>query len=351
MTLDVRSGYTVTLARLPEDASGILRLWGAAFPALAGEPGERKLRTMYADNPAGTGTLLLLHAPTGGGVGVMGLGRRAYRFGDRTIRGGTMADLAVVPKHRALGPALILVQAAVAGSHGSFDFLCGFPNQRSEPVFVRAGYTKLTGMIRYGRPLRSARYVRASFRQWWGRLLAPLLDVALWLRDAGRRAVSARTLAYREADGFDASFDSLWAVCSERPLLMAERSRRALTWYFAELAADRRWRVSTARAPGGELEAYVVWRVMNRVAQVADFLWSDATVGRALLERIVWSARKQGCTSVSVEFSGDPCVVKTLRDARFRPREDRPVYYVPGDLPPENTFDEWYLTGFDRDAL
>jgi len=352
MTAEVAGRYTVRPAQIPRDAHAVLSLWKKAFPAFGNDAGDRKLRTMYHENPAGTGSLFLLYAPGGDAVGVMGLGRRAYRLGDKTIRGCVMADLTVAEEHRSLGPAVVLMRGAVGGSRDDFDLLFGFPNDLSEAVVVRAGYRKLGDMTRYGRPLRSGSYLRTRFRRSYVRLLAPLLDAALWLRDVRRRARYSQIGRYREGAAFEGSFDSLWASCSKRPALMAERSVRMLTWYFCELSAGTPWLVSTARAAGsGEVEGYAVWRIQDEVARVADFLWADARVGLALLERVSWTARRRGCTSVTAEFSGASDVAKTLRDAGFHPRETRPIYHVRGESAMGDVPSEWYMTGFDRDAI
>jgi hypothetical protein len=305
---------------------------------------------MYAGGPAGEGLLFLLERDGAEPVGVTGIGRRKFALGDDVVRAGIMADFTVAPEHRSLMPALKLLRASVAGSLELFDFLYSLPNERAEAVFMRAGYRKLGEMVRYVRPTRSTRFFESRLGRLWGRIVAPFVDVALWARDlAGQRHLRRRFRSGERRD-FDASFDTLWTKRFTASALISVRSQETLAWRFLEGEPTPDWRISTVHGRASDqLCGYAVWRVEADTAQVADFLWSDDSSAAALLERVAWSARRAGCSSIALEFSGGGGVAAIFNAAGFWTRESHPVYYVAGKAGAAPPLTDWYLTTFDRD--
>jgi hypothetical protein len=346
-----RQAYAVRPAQLPAEVSTVLALWKGALNTLDDATWRRKLRWMYMDNPAGEGSTYVLETPGASVVGVICLARRTLALGVRTLRGGILADFAVAPEHRVLGPALKLLAGALAATRDTFDFVYGFPNEKAEVVFRRAGYLKLGDMTRYARPLRSRRLLEIRIGAWWSRILAPIVDLALRARDCGRQLWRGQRWRCMERSSFGSAFDSLWARRSPGPGLVSVRSSRMLTWRFLEEDPMSEWRVSTAAPRGSsEISGYVVWRVQGSTAGLADFFWSDSCVAGALLGYVAQAARRLGCTVATLEFSGDPQVADALRAAGFHPRETHPVYYIPDSPSESGPASRWYMTGFDRDV-
>lgn len=341
--------YSVRAARLQEDAEDALSLWSVGLHRP--EDGCRKIRWMYDEScPAGEGQLFLLESDQSGPVGVTGIGKRTFAAGNETIRAGIMADFTVAPAHRSLMPALRLLRASVAESLERFDFLYSLPNERAEAVFLRARYRKVGKMTRYVRPARSTHFLESRMGGVWGRIVAPFVDAALWVRDIARRCRVPARLLYGERSDFDASFDSLWARRLARSTLISVRSSEMLTWRFLDREPSPDWRVSTVHDNGsGELRGYAVWRAEAGAAQVADFLWSDESAGTALLEQVSWRARRSGCSAVTLEFFGNAGVGAVLKSAGFWARDSHPVYCVPSKLDATEPRTDWYLTTFDRD--
>src|SRR5688500_18512216 len=98
----------------------------------------------YLACPHGPPLLQLLRHIDGDWVGTACAGRRRMRWQGRDISAGVLVDLAVVPEHRSLGPALILQQGLIEAGARDLDLLYGFPNPKAAAVFKRIGYNKLT---------------------------------------------------------------------------------------------------------------------------------------------------------------------------------------------------------------
>src|SRR3546814_9956247 len=86
------------------------------------------------------------------GVGISG--PRQMLFGGRRVSAGGLVDLAVLPAHRSLGPALTLQTALMEAGAKRFDLLYGFPNPKAAAVFRRVGYAPLGELSRHARVLR-----------------------------------------------------------------------------------------------------------------------------------------------------------------------------------------------------
>jgi len=346
-----KSEYRVRVGSFEEDASDVLAIWDSGFQVLHGEAGERKLTWMYQDNPAGEGHLLVLEAD-GEPVGVHCLGLRTFSLSSGTVVGGIMADFVVDEAHRTLGPALQLLREGISFGGQELAFLYGFPNESAEAVFRRAGYRKVGHIRRYGRPLKTLPFLSQRIPQFLAVLTAPVGDLVLSLLDRLASRSQGRSLSWEELHGFDERFDALWARGAGQGAITSERSSRVLEWRFGPGSGlDGRRILAATRGPGGELVGYLVWRREDRLAVVFDvFSAGDAGVLSALLKEFRWRARKDGCTSVTLELAGTPEAEQALARAGFAQREARPVYLVDGteslldgDLP-------WHLTAMDRDG-
>src|SRR3546814_17963935 len=98
----------------------------------------RKYDWFYRQCPYGAPlTLLLRHEASGEWVGVASAGPRQMVFGGRRVSAGVLVDLAVLPAHRSLGPALTLQTALMEAGAKRFDLLYGFPNPKAAAVFRR----------------------------------------------------------------------------------------------------------------------------------------------------------------------------------------------------------------------
>lgn len=280
----------------------------------------------YLASPHGPPLLQLLRHANGDWVGTACAGRRRMRWQGRDITAGVLVDLAVLPEHRSLGPALILQQGLIAAGARHLDLLYGFPNPKAAAVFKRIGYNKLTDIVRYARVLRHGRYLRERMPAWLAAPLGAAADIAIALRDAWRRlgGVSVRT---EWRDRADPRMDALWADSAPNSGLVTIRDRRHARWRFDESPlAPTRYLLVTS--PNNErLLAWFATQADGATLHVRDF-WSrqgaacDATHVLALLA----AARKAGYASVSVEIAAAAPVIVGWNACGFVERSRRPVF-------------------------
>ena len=97
--------YVAREGSAARDREAVLALWRGNL----GDDARmaEKFDWFYRDSPLGEPLLRILHHGSDGpAVGIATAGPRRLRAGTRELRGGVLVDLAVLPEHRTLGPAL-----------------------------------------------------------------------------------------------------------------------------------------------------------------------------------------------------------------------------------------------------
>lgn len=183
--------YHIEEADLSTAAAAIQGLWVANLVGHDARSAAAKLRLGYAENPAGTGTAILLY-PQGDDrpSGVQGLHPRLFHFGTRRLRAAGLADYAVDEAHRSLGPALMLMRRGSELGAERFDLTYGLPNRKAAAVVARAGLKRIGMVQRYAKPLRSRALLAQRLHQALAAMCAPLVDAALRLQDAALRRIA-----------------------------------------------------------------------------------------------------------------------------------------------------------------
>jgi hypothetical protein len=337
--------YSIREADLQRDGTDIRNVWRGNLGDASRF--EWKYRWFYESAPLGEPLTLILACSAADEaaaqpVGVATAGRRRFVQSGRTLDAGVLVDLAVLPAHRTLGPALRLQKSMIESGLQRADVLYGFPNPKAAPVFQRAGYRKLGAMTRYVKVLRPSVYLRRRFA---GLIAAPLGVVADLL--AGARFAIAAFRAPRLQ----------WAPLSAAPLpehdghegipdglLRGERNARFWQWRF-DTPGEPVEQVRTGDAGGS-----AAWIVQRRetILHVVDccprlLLSSAAAAWRALFR----DARRKGYSSVAFECLAPAGFRTVLASLGFAVRGDRPVFAAArndGLLAAE-----WYLTGADED--
>lgn len=343
--------YAIEEADLTHAAPVIQSLWVRNLIGHDQRSAESKLRRGYVNNPAGPGAVVLL---VGEGLsaaqGAQGLHPRRFQIGQRAVRAAGLADYVVDAEHRTLGPALMLLRRSDRIGADRFDLTYGFPNEKAEPVFSRAGMRCLGALMRFAKPLstleRLTRYVPLAVAQ----SIAPVVDGALGVGDLVRGASADVKLECAPVDWDDPLFDHLWA---RRPasLLLAERSGVMLRWRFVQ-DGNTGWRVCAARDPQGHVQGYVVWRSTGVFTTVGDFFTSAPEALTApLMLAFSQFARREGMQVISVDYFGWSAVAEQLRQAGMVLRPNRVSVFVGSQTSPEfQSPERWYLTDFDNDA-
>src|SRR5690606_34906002 len=126
---------------------------------------------------------VLVHQPSRAIVGTAGVGWRRMRLDGRELRGGLLADMAVMAGHRMLGPALLLQRTACETALQEGDLVYGFPNPNAVPVVKRLGYVHVGDMTTYARAVRHASYLARRLPAALAGPLGACIDRAVRLRD------------------------------------------------------------------------------------------------------------------------------------------------------------------------
>ena len=343
--------YTIKVGAVADNTQAVLELWRSGFADLHGAAASAKLAQSYLDNPAGPGVFFFLEsAEVAGFIGVQSLVQRIFHHRDHLVMAGIMADYVVDPRHRSLGPALLLLQSSSACGRENFGFIYGMPNKKAQPVLKRAGLTPLGMMVRYSKPLRSRPFLSSRIGPRWLALAAPLVDAGMAVLDSMRALRIRQPLSWQQVSADDAGLDMIWFGSDRRQLTLAERSRRILAWRYPVAAAD--WLVFIARCRrSGEAIGYVVCRQRNDVMVISDFYClSPLSQTDDLLLAFSRLMRRRRVASLSLEFFGAESVVAGLHAAGFAAREHNPIFSVRGDTAGLDGGELWYFTGFDRDT-
>lgn len=341
------TAYRLQEADVAKDRERILGLWRSGL-AQEGRP-EAKYDWYYAGHLEGAPRVFFLKvADEAGPAGSATLARRRMRLGTRALVGGFLADFVVTDAHRSFFPAHFLQKSIRAEALRAFGVVFGMPNPQSEAVVRRAGYRRVAEAVRYARVLRAAPFLERYVPAWVAGGAAPVLDHArhLALGLPGRGAGLVATWSHAVPAGLDA----LWERAALDGVLMGARDSAFLDWRFARCPLHRYRFVSIATRTG-RLVAYAVLQEGSELAEVADFLVDPAMPAAAarLWREVARGAWATGTASVSVEFSGPPAVVETLRTAGWVERERRGVYAATAEgagIDPAH----WYLTAADEDA-
>jgi hypothetical protein len=348
--------YTVEAADLTQDLPHLLALWVHNLLGFDAANARAKLQLGYVANPAGASQVLLLLADDADpkAQGAQGLHARRFQLGSQTLTAAALADLVVNAEHRSLGPALMLMRRSVEIAQARYDFTYGLPNERAAAVCARAGLRPLGVVQRYAKPLASREKLGQRIPDWLAILLAPLVDRALTARDGWRGAKLGLRLTCRSCSWSDPALDDVWAHRSAG-LLLSQRSSALLRWRFDGTRLPQstpRWEVCVAHDASSAVQGYVVWRQIDGFVEVGDFFVKDVTQHLApMMLGFARYAKRHHAVSFSVEFFGDPRVVKGLLAAGLHVRAETAPVFIGVTTPPAlNDPAQWYFTAFDNDA-
>lgn len=350
----MESQYYSSEADLAASQDQILGIWALGLEGLVDKVAEAKYRHYYVDNPAGTGTCMLLHDEVSDkAVGAQGLIPRSLFAGEHRIAAAILADFVVAPDHRFLGPALMLMRSCIDASRDRYAFVYGTPNDKSVAILRRAGIRPYGALTRYTKLIRSASYLSARVPPWIASPLAAIADAAIACADHARDIYFAGRFRWSEHRSFGSDFQEIWDG-RQTDILTGDRSPTALSWRYASSDAECPWNFSVATDRMGNPIGYVIWRQLNGIALVSDFFCSslDRSV-RALLQSFAVYVRRFAVQKISLEYLGGQQVAAALKACGFEPREQSRVVVVDNatDKLTESLMSSGrvFMTGFDRD--
>lgn len=342
--------YMVQPGDVERDRDAVLAIWRGNL----GEDARMtaKYEWFYRRCPFGAPLLeLLYHHPSGAWVGACSMGRRRMLWCGTEIRGGLLVDLAVMPKHRSLGPALMMQMGLVESAREQLDLTLGFPNPKAASVFKRIRYEKFSDMVRRVRVLRHGPYLRRRMPAWLAAPAGALVDLALWARDAWRGR-AARALEVQWSARAVQDIDELWSRSRPSRGLLGVRDLAFVRWRFDESPLeDTRYMLLRERG-SGQLLAWFATDSTDSTLHVRDYWSTDSGValGARYVDALLGAARARGFGSISVSSAGSPARVASWISRGFVERSRRPVFgywsQPPNQLPRDLDI---HLTNADED--
>lgn len=345
--------YTVEQVEQDLAREDLIRIWRDNLPVA--DSCDRKFAWTYERAPTPPLSPVMLTARRGDErtvVGAAGVTRRVFIVDGEPAWAGLFADVAVDRNHRKALPALALIRRAREAARERAAFVYGSPNRKAEPVFVRAGYTRLGSLTRYVRVLRHAGYARRIVN-------LPLIAGAVGrVADAGvfvRRVpdLVAATARYRLTftDATDERAAEVWEAAAPRYRIVGRRNAEFLRWRLADYPYARH-RFAWLEARGGGARAYAAVSEEDGDLAVRDFFGPPEMLPPLFEKLAVW-ARARGARSIALRFLGDPRVVAALHASGFHARDHRRAIVIEAFesstryalLEPAN----WYLTDADED--
>ncbi len=329
MTAQALPLYSTRNGDASADSDAVLAVWRGNLGQDARM--AAKYDWFYGRAPAGAPLLqLLMQTGNAVPVGACAAGRRRMLHDGAEARAGVMVDLAVMPAHRSLGPALILQQGLFAAGQRELDLLYGFPNPKAAPVFKRIGYRQLADMIRYVRVIRHAQYVHRRLPRLPASLTTPLgaiIDLTHRLRDVWRHPRARRfRAAWRDRVP---DIAAMWDASPKPPALTALRDAAHLRWRFDDAPiAGNLPPFRHLQLFDGEMQvAWFAVRVEGHTLHIHDF-WSydGARPAPEIIAALLRAARQQGHAAVSIELATSGERLTPWRHSGFEPRGKRPVF-------------------------
>ena len=344
----VHARYACNPAQLERDRGDILSIWRSGLSNVNHQPA--KYDWFYLGSESGEPLVSLLrHAGDGHAVGVAAAGRRRAVWKDRIVQAGVLVDLAVVPEHRSLFPALLLQRSLQRAVPETLALLYGFPNPKAIPVFQRVGYGKALDVRRFVRVLRSKRYLRRHLPGWAAAAASHPLDLLATCWDA-IRSPTRQTLVSNWSATVHPRVDDLWASTDKGLGPIMVRDSRFLRWRFDSMPGSA-FRYLNIETPDGRLEAWFVCEDRDGFLMVRDF-WTRGGHDRldpSVVSVVIREVRKAGYPAISVEFGGSTDIIRSLESAGFSERGLRPFFAYFGPGPVSTGGATWYVTSADED--
>ncbi|WP_437609100.1 GNAT family N-acetyltransferase [Sorangium sp. So ce834] len=152
--------YSAARVQPDEHRDVLAQLWreNLAHGQASQEFVERRMRWFQEQNPAGPPrTWMGFHGPEREIIGCGSFYPRDVYVSGRKLKAGVLGDFGVTKAHRIAGAAMSIQRELAKGCRDAgVDFVFGFPNKASFPIFQRAGYKKIADSTIWVRPLMAA---------------------------------------------------------------------------------------------------------------------------------------------------------------------------------------------------
>jgi hypothetical protein len=252
------------------------------------------------------------------------------------------------PKHRSLGPALIVQKALLRATAETGTLWYDFPARTMMPVYDRLGYAPKYCLVRMSRPLSLRQKFEAAVgNRALARATAAPLD---WFLQSRGGPIPEDVEVLPQQGRFEEEFTELARRTAARWGVCAQRSAEYLNWRYRDHPV-RKYEALTAHRQG-ELIAFCIFAQENQNMQI-DELFGTLTVDvvAALTSEAALIGRQRGIATISAPALHGRALMAVLGKVGFRPRESAPVLvgdglHANGPVAPA----EWFITNGDRES-
>ena len=326
-------------------------------PAVQGDR-EARYAKYFEDSPLGPPQFFMAHdSESDSFVGMASIFPTQLRVFGELVPAAVAGEFAVDDGHRGLGPAIPLQRAAV-NALGDLGLACayGYPNEHSEPITRRVGYTDLGKLTRYVKVLRSRILVEQYGR---GRVAAGVGRVALdpLLSAFSRERLHRRRHRIERPAAFDERFAGLWSSLWQQGTITSERNVELMNWKYEMEREGGIYRTFALIGADDQVAAYAVYRERNGIRHVIDIVFQpEQQILDSLLAELIRDAREQGLAALSLIHLGvQGLLTERLRAFGFlRRTEDSSLHvFVPGESELERSLVDagnWNFLNADADV-
>lgn len=352
-----QNGFVIRLFR-PNDAPGVRAVLEATYGAKATPAATYNWWSLGFTGATSGFTVAEANEKI---VGVQPMEIFPYTDGAKQLKGGVLTGVAVHPDFRRRGIFSALVRGceAEAWRQGA-AFVTSMPNERSQPGFVKMGYTDLGRRQLLVRPLRPCAMGGKALP-----VLGHLAGAAAGLgQSMAKRIPSAKGYSVREINSTDTELELLAQKHDELfPGLRMERNSGWWRWRFLE-SPLRQYRILEVRTPNAKpvgLAAYALdAREKFKVCYLMDLLVAEEAAVPALVSCVCEKALADGADATAAVVSSQK-LANLLSASGFWAMPDwlpiKKFYSValfnPIQSTPQNwrTLTGWYQTLADWDNL
>lgn len=347
-------GYKVVRADLEKDRGAVLHFWNAHHKGKL----QLKYQHFYIDNPAGKAKLWLLKKEEEQGIaGMIALFPRTVFINSTAYSAGVIGDIFVAPRHRALGPAIMLLKGVTRYvDSGKVGFVYTFPNEKADLVTRRVGFTCLGNLDRFARVIDYQPYLRgAGIPSPIIRCFAPMVNLVNRFFSGSLLSGRDNSIVCKRVMQVDSSFDELWEKVKNDFVIIGDRSSKYLQWrmlfhegvVFAVLTRDNH-----------ELLGYMACSISGRFLSIRDFILppreKDFSLLFAAVARYAYDKAAQG---INVHLLINEHMESALKRYGYHKRQNnRKIYFYRGSLEGETPFllenyKNWFLISGDSDSV
>ncbi|MFB0561240.1 MAG: GNAT family N-acetyltransferase [Candidatus Lokiarchaeia archaeon] len=197
-------------------------------------------------------------------VGYFGTIFRRLKLGDKIVKAALSIDHMVHPQYRRQG----MYSSADKLRHDSVEengatIFMGFPNAQSRRAHPKEGHQEIFTIPTMAKIINFTPVFQAFLRNnslsW---IIGPFMTKFVSIFFRGQRTRIPKNLSINRVSRFDSRFDKLWASASKNLRIAGVRDSRRLNWRF--IGVPHREYVTLAASVNGELQAYVVLRIVER---------------------------------------------------------------------------------------